>query len=51
MPDNWVIRRNIERYRRLLTTELDEAKRREVTRLLALATEDLARNDAPYGKR
>jgi hypothetical protein len=50
MPDDWVIRQNIERYRHLLTTELDEAKRRAVIRLLALATEDLTRIGAPATK-
>lgn len=50
MPDNWITRQNIERYRHLLTTDLDEAKRREVIRLLALATENLARIEAPATK-
>ncbi len=50
MPDSWIIRQNIECYRHLLTTDLDGPKRREVIRLLALATDDLARNEAPATK-
>ena len=42
MSDTWVIRTNIERYRQLLATELDEAMRREVSRLLAQAEGELA---------
>lgn len=42
-----IIRENIKRYKRLLTTETDETKRRTVERLLDEAKRELALIEKP----
>ncbi len=50
--DKFIARHNIEHYRKLLATELDEAKRREVLRLLAEEEAKLAAlGEQPTRKR
>lgn len=41
--ETWVLQQNIERYRRLIATGLDEPTRREVVRQLTLAEQELAK--------
>jgi hypothetical protein len=49
--DGTVARLNIEHYRRLLTTETDEAKRRTILGLLGEEEAKLAALDDPPGEK